>query len=248
MKCLERKHFTMGHGLYTATSGAVARRTQLDIIANNLANASTTGFRAQRVVFQEVLRDQNAPGRSLVEVGRPMVSRERGAIEQTGRDLDITLQEEGFLVAQDAAGQVLLKSVSAHVDADGSLLDSVGRRIAFAGGQGFVDSSLPIKIGDHGEIIQQGREVARLLMVDVIDPRALSPVGAGAYLPTSESGQTFPVSAKIVSGALERSNVNPVTNMVNMISLERDYQSLIQVVSAYKEADDGIISASDIRR
>lgn len=238
----------MGHGIYTATAGAVARRTQLDITANNLANVSTTGYRAQRVTFQEVLHDQDAPNRHVVEVGRPMVSWQRGAVEHTGRDLDLTLQQEGFLVAQDAGGRVLIKSVSARVDEQGNVVDNLGRRLAFAGGTGRLDPDQPVEVGDHGELLQGGREVARLLMVDVVDPRALSPVGASGYLPTNESGQVYPVSARVTSGALEKSNVNPLMSMVRMVSVEREYQTLTKVISAYGEADEGIINRSAGRR
>lgn len=248
MECLERKHSTMGHGLFTATAGAVARRTQLDLTANNLANSTTVGFRAQRVSFQEVLQDPAAPSRHVVELGRPMVSAARGAIERTGRKLDLTMQDEGFLVADNGAGgRVLLRSVTAEVGTDGSLTDAMGRRLAFAGGDARIDPASPVEIGDHGEIFQRGREVGRLLMVGVVDPRALSPVGGGGYVPNAQSGDAAPISARVVSGALERSNVNPVSNMVRMIALERDYQSLTRVITAYREADEGVITAASSR-
>lgn len=237
----------MGHGIYTATAGAIARRSQLDITANNMANATTTGYRAQRVTFQEVFQDTTAPTRHLVAVGRPVVSRERGPVERTARPLDMTLQEEGFFVAEDGLGRVLLRSVSAHLDPDGSLRDPAGRRLALAGGFSSVDPSRPLEIGEHGQIVQDGREVARLLVVDVRDPRGLAPVGAGAYTTTLDSGEAFPVAARVEAGALEKSNVNPVAHMVRMIALEREYQSLTRVINAYQEADEGIIAASSPR-
>lgn len=212
--------------------------------ANNLANASTSGYREQRVSFSEVLADDAAPTRHLVAVGRPMVSRERGAIEQTNRALDLSIQEEGYFVAEQQGNRVLLRSASTEIDADGNLRDAAGRRLAFAGGDGFIDPARPITFGDRGQVMQDGREVARLLVVNVADPRALAPTGAGAYSVTSASGQAFPVSASVVSGGLERSNVNPVSNMVRMVALERDFQSITRVIHAYREADEGIISAA----
>ncbi len=234
----------MGHGIHMAAAGAVARRTQLDITANNLANATTTGYRAQRVNFQEVLFSEAAPNRHLVAVGRPMVSWERGAVEQTGRPLDLALSEEGFFVAEGIGGRVLLRSVSVQLDPNGVLKDTAGRTLRLAGGDAALDPNAAIEVTDRGQVRQDGREVARLLMVNVPDQRGLSPVGLGGYVTTLESGAAFPISAEVVTGALEKSNVNPVTDMVRMLQLERDFQSLTRVIHAYREADEGVIDAS----
>lgn len=237
----------MGHGLYTAAAGAIARRTQFEINANNLANATTSGFRAQRVTFQEVLKDTHAPNRHLVAVGRTVVSAAQGPLERTHRNLDITLREGGFLVAEGRGGRVLLKTTSAHVAADGTLRDSSQRTLTFAGADTRLDPARDVRLGDHGQVYQEGREVARLLTVDVSDPRALIPVSGGAYLPTEAAGQISPISAATEAGVLEKSNVNPVNSMVRMISLERDFQSLTRVIQAYREADEGVISAGSSR-
>lgn len=244
MKCLGRKQSTMGHGIYSAAAGAIARRTQLDMVANNLANANTTGYREQRVTFEEVLRSPEAPNRHLVAVGHPTVSAQRGPIQTTGRVLDLAIQHEGYFVAQDNGGPVLLSSVSAQLGSDGKLRDPAGRPLAFAGGDTRIDPASPVEVGDNGQIIQHGREVARLLVVGVSNPRGLAPVGAGGYTTTLESGMAHPTSAQVVSRGLEQSNVNPVTNMVRMIALEREFQSLTRVINAYREADDGILEAA----
>lgn len=237
----------MGHGIYTASAGAVARRTQLEIVASNMANANTTGFRAQRVSFEEVLPHQEAPNRHLTAVGHPVVSPERGPLARTERPLDLAMQDEGFFVAESPGGRVLLRSLSATLDASGVLRDTSGRRLVFAGGDSTLDPSRAVQVGDYGQLTQDGREVARLLLARVPNARALRPAGAGAYLPTQESGQAFPVSAKVVSGALEQSNVNTVSNMVRMISVEREYQSITRVIHAYREADEGILNAGGQR-
>lgn len=238
----------MGNGLYTAAAGAIARRTQFEVNANNLANSTTTGFRAQRVTFNEVLRDTEAPNRHLVSVGQTVVSATRGALERTRRPLDISLRSDNaFLIARDQAGQVLMKTVSAQVASDGTLRDSNQRTLAFAGADYRLDPAREVTIGDHGQVYQDGREVARLLTVSVQDARALNPVAGGAYLPNQAAGVLTPISTPTETGVLEKSNVNPVNSMVRMISLERDFQSLTRVISAYREADEGVISAASSR-
>ena len=234
----------MGHGIYTAAAGAIARRNQLDITANNLANVTTTGFRTQRVTFREVLQDQNAPTRHVVSIDQSVVSTNRGPIERTGRALDLALGDEAFLVAEGIGRRSLLRSVSAHVADDGSLQDSSGRTLATVDGATRVNPSLPLFIGEHGQLQQEGREVGQLLIVSVADPRALQPVGDGTYLPTVGSGQVRQITGRVETGALEKSNVNVVSSMVRLIQLERDFQSLTRVIHAYREADDGIIGAS----
>ncbi|MBX2811633.1 MAG: flagellar hook basal-body protein [Myxococcales bacterium] len=237
----------MANGIYVAAAGAIARRNQLNITANNLANTTTTGFRAQRVTFQEVLSDEAAPNRHLVSVGQSIVSQERGPIERTGRTLDLSIVDEGFFIASDISGQTLLKSVSAQVDADGTLRDSAGRSLGSLRGELRLDPRKPVYIGEHGEVKQEGKEIDRLSIVSVSDPRALQPLGNGAYQQTQLSGNAYPIHGRVEAGTLEKSNVNAVTSMVNLINLERDFQALTRVIHAYREADDGIINSSSLR-
>lgn len=232
----------MSNGIYVAAAGAIARRTQLDITANNISNATTTGFRAQRITFQEVLSEQRAPNRHLVASSRTISSLDRGPIRRTGRLLDLSVSDEGFFVADDTGAGVLLRSVSAQVDHEGVLRDTVGRALAFSGSRPRLSPNLPTHIGEHGQVIQEGRELGRLLIVGVPDARALQPIGNGGYQPSAGSGQTFPIEGRVETGALEMSNVNTVTSMVNLINLERDFQSITRAIHAYREADEGIIA------
>jgi flagellar basal-body rod protein FlgF len=234
------------YGIYVATSGAVALERQLDVVANNLANATTTGFKALEVSFEEVLADAEAPNRHLVDAGPTRVDPSAGPVQQTGNPLDLALEGPGFFVADAGGGQrVLLRSVAARVAADGRLRDPAGRALELREGGGLaLDPARPVQIDPDGGVRQGGDVLGRLLTADVVLPAGLAPLSAGAYQVTPESGAAVEVDTRVISGALEGSNVQSVTSMVRLVRLERDSQSLMKVIQAYREADEGIIGAA----
>ncbi len=236
----------MAYGIYVATSGALALDQQLEVVSNNLANANTTGYRSLEVSFEEVLRDAEAPNRHFVEASPTRVDMRAGPVQATGNPLDLAMEGPGyFVVDAGLKNPALLRSVAAKVGADGVLRDPAGRTLQAAGGGTIaVDPSRPVSIDGRGNVQQDGAIVGRLATVDVPAPAGLEPISAGAYVVTDESGPASEIDARVVSGALEGSNVAPVTSMIRLVQLEREHQSLLKVIQAYKEADEGIIGAS----
>ena len=232
----------MSDGIFTAAAGAVARQNQLDVAANNLANVNTTGFRASKSSFEEVLTEATSPSQHFVVGGESRLSVEAGPLIKTGNPLDLALNGPAFFAARAEGGvPVLLKTVSLQVSADGLLTDSSGRPLLQNGNIVHLDPQRPLTVSAEGELSQDGVIMGRLDVFSVADPGALSYAGAGSFIPNEQSGLPFLAQAEVIGGCIEGSNVNPVGGMVEMITIQRDYQSLLKVVSAYKEADERLI-------
>jgi flagellar basal body rod protein FlgG len=235
----------MSHGIYTATAGAVARQTHLDVVANNLANSSTNGYRRMRVSFEEVLTRATSSQRHFVAVSQGALSNEQGPMINTDNPMDLAIQGDGFFLVEDSRqNSEMMRSLSAHVDSYGRLVDSRNRvLLSRSGGPIEIDPTVPVRISAGGEVMQGDRVVDLLSVVNVPEPRFLEPASHGAYRPSKTSGELFSVSADVVSGALEGANVQPVQSMVELIRLQRDFQSLIKAIKAYREADERLIQA-----
>ncbi len=240
----------MGKGIYVATSGATARQRHIDIIANNVANASTPGFRKVGLAFEELMKDDlNAPNRHLVGVGEGRLSTAAGPIQETGRPLDLALTGDGYFVTEDGVGnQFLNRTVSLRLTEGGQFLDQNGRELKM-NQVGEVDPAKPIAIDIHGMMSQEDQVIGRVEVRSLfIDEHALEPVGGGAYVTNERSGDGLPVeTSHVMQGALEGSNVTPVESMVELITAERDFQSLTKVIQAYREADDSLVETVNRR-
>lgn len=237
----------MSKGIYVATSGATARARQIEVVANNVANASTAGFRKVSVAFEEVLQDNlQAPNRHHVALTAPRTSTEAGPIQETGRPLDLALTGEGYFVTEDEQGNEFLnRTVSLRLTEDGELTDGANRKLRMDAASR-IDPLKDITIDAHG-VVSQGDDIVGQIEVRslFIDERALEPVGGGAYVTNEQSGEGLPIETNhVFSGALEGSNVTPVESMVELITLERDFQSLTKVIHAYREADDALVDAA----
>lgn len=234
----------MSYGLYVATAGAVARQNQLDVVSNNLANATTPGYRSVDVGFQEVLAEEQAPDRHLVALAETRVDPRPGPLRSTGNPLDLSLEGRGYFALQGSPGvPVLTRTVSLKVDESGLLSDQRGRPVMVDGAELHVDPASPVAVTAEGEVTQGGQVLGRLSLYDVGNGGGLSPLGDGLYTPNDGSGPVFEVGAKVLTGTIEGSNVETVGTMVKMIRLERDHQSLMKVIQAYREADEGLIAA-----
>ncbi len=232
----------MPSGIYIAAAGANARQKQVDIVANNVANSTTSGYMAQRTAFSLVLAQENQKQSSNVETYSIGVSQVPGALIDTGNEKDVALGDNSFfMVTNENDEELLVRCASLEVDKEGNLRNQQGYRLEGSSGDITIDLTVPFEVDGHGRVIQDGMEVAKLKIVTVAEPTFLEPVGSTTYKPNEESGDPVEVEAKVLSGHLEGSNVNPVENMVELIELQRDFQTLIRAVQSYKEADERLI-------
>jgi flagellar basal-body rod protein FlgG len=249
----------MFSSLWIAKTGLDAQQTQMDVISNNLANASTTGFKASRASFQDLMyQNESQPGSQTTEqtespsglllgTGVKVVGSEKlftqGAVTQTGNSLDLAVNGNGFL-------QVSLPDGTVAYTRDGSLHEDSTGQLVTADGYPLVPSiTLPanvnsVTIGTDGTVSVTSNgstaptTVGTLQLANFINPAGLQAMGQNLYLETESSGaaQTGQPGINgmgtISQGSLESSNTNTVEEMVNMIEAQRTYEMNSKSISA----------------
>ena len=222
----------MLEGLYAAASGMEAQQQQLDSIGNDLANASTTGYKAERVGFRELLYNQvdiagttttQGAGAAAQSIGR---NQAQGSIQSTGDPLDLAITGPGYFTVKRADGTVALtRDGSFQVNANGQLTTAEGNLldppITLPKGA----SPSEVAIGPDGTVRVGTHTVGKIALVTVASPDHLLAAGGNLFTSRSSSGTPRPsAGATIQQGALEGSNVDVGNDMVQMIGAQRSYQ------------------------
>lgn len=220
----------MDNSLYIAISKQKALQQQMNLVANNIANMNTSGYRAQHVLFEEVLRDQD----SIADVNDPISlvhnygqydDTSAGAVNVTGNTLDVALQGPGFLGVLTEGGIEYTRAGNLSVNAQGELITASGFRVASQGGAPIIipEGETQITIEKNGAISTPDGEVGSLMISEFDDYQLMTPQGNGLY---KTEGQPRPATeTTAIQGAIEGSNVNPIMEMTRMIEISRKYQS-----------------------
>jgi flagellar basal-body rod protein FlgG len=224
----------MLEGLNSAAAGMAAQQQRLDAVANDLANANTTGYKHVRVGFRDLVYTQagrsstqgprTGAGAAAVDGGRGFA---QGALQRTDQPFDVAIQGDGFMRVRLSDGrQALTRDGSLRLDGAGKLVTSSGAvvqpPITFPAGS----DPTQVAIGPDGTVLSAGKQVGRIELVSVRSPQGLQPVGDNAFLATPESGaaRPAPTATTLSQGALEASNVDMSDAMVAMIESQRAYQ------------------------
>ncbi len=222
-------------------SRQIALQRQMDIVANNIANMNTSGFKAESVLFEEYVMPV-ARDRDFAYSDQPLRYTEdwatihdmsTGSFAQTGGDLDVAINGSGFLVVQTPQGERYTRSGSLQLDATGTLVTLDGHPVLGEGG--------PIQIGaeETGVLIAGDGSIAtsegpkgRLRIVEFEDPQALKREASNLF----SGGEPGPaVESRVIQGMVERSNVSGITEMSEMIRVQRSYQSLASLMQRQDE-------------
>ena len=216
-------------------SRQVALQRQMDVVANNLANINTTGFKGEKMLFEQYLmpvasdKDFAYPDQPLsyVEDWATIHDMSNGAITLTGNPLDVALNGEGFLTVQTPAGERYTRSGSLQINAEGTLVDLEGNPVLADGGEvQFEASDTDISISPTGVISTATGAKGRLQVVEFTSPEELTRVGDNLYA-AAEGAEFFAATAtSVTQGAIERSNVSGVREMTEMIRVSRAYESI----------------------
>jgi len=248
----------MVKGLYTAYTGMLNEQNRMDVMTNNLANVSTTGYKKQGATsmsFDAVLaykikdttqNPDNAvylgrmtPG---VRIGEGYTDYSEGSFRQTGNVLDLALAGAGFFEIEytNRDGETktqYTRNGELTLDLEGYLVTKDGSYVMGDNGRIQLDTNLPISIDRNGNITQDGVDKGQIKLVDFEDYNYLEHVVENLYNPVDGATQTAS-TATIRSGYLEMSNVSAVTEMVNMITITRQYeanQKIIQTIDSSLE-------------
>jgi flagellar basal-body rod protein FlgF len=223
--------------IYTAMTGAKHTLEQQATTSNNLANATTTGFRAQIDQFRAVpIQGAILPTRDFVVDSSTGSDFSSGAIQQTGRELDVAVQGDGWLVVEAADGsEAYTRNGSLKTDENGLLLTNKGLTVQGDGGPISIPPGSNLAIAKDGTISllpngSAANGVTTIGRLKLVNPPTADLVRGddGLFRLKSGDAATVDPDVALLSGALESSNVNVVDAMVNMISLARQFDMQIK--------------------
>ncbi|EKO3987465.1 flagellar basal-body rod protein FlgF [Vibrio fluvialis] len=239
----------MDRALFLAMSGAKQNMQAMQLRANNLANVSTTGFRADL----EQARSMQAygdglPSRVFSMTERPGHNFQQGSVITTGRDLDITVQGDGWIAVMDKTGKEgLTRNGNLNIDANGLLLNGNGHPVL---GETGAPITLPVplakvEIGNDGTISvrPQGAPADAMEIVDRI--KLVRPNNQSLFKDVNglfrakdpNAAYDTDASVKILTGAVEGSNVNAVGEMTSLIDLQRQFEMQVKMMSTAEDMD-----------
>jgi flagellar basal-body rod protein FlgF len=238
--------------IYTAASGAKHILEQQATTAHNLANVSTTGFRAQVDAFRAVqVESDGLPTRAFVVNSTAGANFDSGAIQMTGRDLDVAVRGKGWLAVQMPDGtEAYTRNGALQTNANGVLQSAGGFNIAGDGGPITVPPEVMVTIGGDGTVstVAAGATpgaAAVLGRLKLVNPPEADLVRGDDGLFRLRDGAVAPADPQVVvaGGALEGSNVSPVDMMVNMIALARSFDTQMSLM---KNAENNAAKATQI--
>lgn len=235
----------MDHVIYTAMSGANAAAQKQAVLSNNLANASTNGFRAELSTYRAVpIRGDGNPTRVLALEATAGYLNTPGASQRTGRSLDVMAAGNAWLSVQGLDGtESYTRSGALEVSPDGTLLSSTGLPIlSDAGGPIIVPPGAEVSIGVDGNLSAKlGNQAPALVgRLKLVTPNADDPLKRGNDgLFRATSGDPLPadLTARVAVGSLESSNVNAIEAMVSMIQVARQFEANMKLIQT-AEAND----------
>ncbi|MGP0101599.1 MAG: flagellar hook-basal body protein [Solirubrobacteraceae bacterium] len=221
----------MLEGLYSAAAGMSAQQEQLNAISNDIANVSTSGYKSERVAFNDLLYNPikvagtettAGAGASARVIGR---SEAQGSIQETGDPLDLAIEGSGYFEVTRANGQkALTREGTFGVDAAGAIVNSEGNQLSPPIKLPAGVAASEVSIAPDGTVTAGTRKLGQIKLVTVTSPEHLLADGGGEFTPTAASGAPHPATGKVRQGALEASNVNIASEMAQMVSTQRNYQ------------------------
>jgi len=237
----------MDNSLLVGLSRQVALARELEVVANNIANIGTTGFKSDRSIFErflmpEAVSGEFPPGSRQVDY---VLDRQTwhnfapGPIQRTGGPLDVAIDGNAFLVVQTAGGPRYTRNGALQISPTGALVTKLGDPVLGVGGPiQFQGTDHDISIGEDGTIsVREGPNATsdatrgQLQLAQFTNPGALQKEGSSLF---SAGGgivqQQAPATVRVVQGAIEQSNVSPVAEMSRMIEITRSYEAVASLL------------------
>lgn len=232
----------MDNALYVGLSRQLTLRRELDIVANNIANMDTTGFKVESLMVET---EPAAPAQTF-GAPRPVkfvldrsVGRDfgQGVLRSTGAPFDLGLQGEGFFRIQTAAGEQYTRDGRFHMDPDGRLVTEDGQALmGEGGGEIVIDPELgQVSIAKDGTVSQGQELLGKIAVARFGELSMLEKVGENRYRNTSNIQPEAAPETVVHQGMLEGSNVKPIAEITRMIEVTRAYESMAKMMDANAE-------------
>jgi flagellar basal-body rod protein FlgF len=220
----------------TAASGLRARMESLDLLSNNIANASTGGFKSDREFYSlyssAEAQDSGSPS-TMPVIERPWIDMSQGLLHDTGNPLDVALTGRGFFAVNGSSGPLYTRNGSFRLAADGKLVTSDGYPLRTQGGATMkLQSARPIDIAADGTVRQDGNIIGKLEIADFSSTAGLIKQGSNYFRMADPSvGASAPSGTSIQQGKLEASNTSAAEASIRLISVMRQFEMLQKAAS-----------------
>jgi flagellar basal-body rod protein FlgF len=234
----------MGNALLVGLSRQMVLEREMEVVANNIANLDTNGFKADYSLFEEYLssaaraQGENPDHRvSYVRSRGTLLDLTQGTIERTGSPLDVAINGNGYLVVQTPRGERYTRNGALQINAQGELVTSEGYQVQGDGGPiALQTQDTGITINPEGTVSVQGTgstvEIIRgkLRIVSFPQAQRLQKDGSSTFLAPTDMQPLPDTSSRVLQGALEKSNVRPIVEMSHMIEVSRSYTMISNLV------------------
>jgi flagellar basal-body rod protein FlgF len=238
------------NALLVGLSRQMALTRELDVIANNIANTGTNGFKARSSRFNEFIMPvasaeaflrPDRPVSYVVDKGTPL-DLSQGAVQRTGNPLDVALRDDNYLVVQSPNGERYTRAGSLQVNQRGELVTQTGMRVLGDGGPiTFGPGEADAKIAADGTVSSDQGLRGKMRIVRFANPQALVNDGANLFSSPAPALPAGP-QARLETGAIESSNVKAVVELTRLMEVQRSYQSLANIMSKSDELRSRAIS------
>lgn len=217
-----------------AASGIRARLESLDMLSNNIANASAPGFKTDREFYGVYLSAEAADSPAGTDPAlSPVIERQwtdfsQGSLTPTGNPLDLAINGPGFFAAQSPNGPVFTRDGSFRLSQQGELETQDGYKVQAQDGKPIlVDNTRPVEVGSDGMVRQDGQDVAQLAVVNFPDPAALAKRGNNYFRTDLSTMPPVPeTQAEIRQGTVEAANSQPAESAVRLVNILRQFETL----------------------
>lgn len=232
----------MSDGIYAALSGAVAQERALEVVANNVANVGTTGFRGDRVTFAESLAAATAsPGVPTsiryVEVDRVMVDTAAGPVQPTGNPLDLAISGDAYFGVSTPEGERFTRDGRFMAGTDGVVRNTHGDALLLEDGRTpltLPPGTVSVNVGPDGTVSAGESVLGRIRLVD-LDPASLRHQGSSLF---AASGARSAEGSSVLAGCLEGANVGPIAGMNELVTASRTFEAFQRVIQGFRDIDN----------
>jgi flagellar basal-body rod protein FlgF len=220
----------------SAASGMRSRMESLDLLANNIANGSTSGFKADHEFYSLYIApealESTDPAATLPVVERRWTDFSQGALTATGNPLDLALSGSGFFVVEGKTGPVYTRNGNFRISPDGEMQTQDGLPVRKAGGGSIkVDPAKTFNVSTDGTVSQDGQTIGTLEFAGFDHPETLEKMGASYFRLSNVKELVRTVNAQVHQGQLEGANGAPAENAVRLVTIMRQFEMLQRALS-----------------
>lgn len=233
----------MNSGIYPAVSGSLSAMRKLDLISNNLANVNTPGYKRDKMSFEGLLAGNvNPPSVPQGRTADPILQKENiyidyasGPVSQSGNPLDLALDGDGFFAVTTPEGTAYTRQGNFRTSADGTLVTADGYPVQGTGGAPIRAQGSHIEIDAKGGVIIDSIQAGTISVVDFVKPYNLTKIGSALFVPGDQQVTPQAGTARIQQGNLEGSNVESISEMVQLIEINRYFEACSKVIKGFDD-------------